>query len=61
MTATTRDDLRADIAEIIEVAPDAIGDDTNLLDAGLDSMRAMNLAMLWDCLLYTSPSPRDRG
>lgn len=48
MTATTRDDLRTDIAGIIEVAPDAIGDDTNLLDAGLDSMRAMNLAMLWE-------------
>ena len=40
--------LRADIVAILEEAPGVVGDDDNLLDSGLESMRAMNLAMLWE-------------
>jgi aryl carrier-like protein len=47
MTDLTLERLRADIAAAIEVPADAIGDTDNLLDAGLDSMRAMNLALQW--------------
>ncbi len=43
----TLEQLRADIAAILEDAP-LPGDDDNLLDSGLDSMRAMNLAMQWE-------------
>lgn len=41
-------DLRADIAAMLDVAPDELGDDDNLMDFGLDSMRAINLAMRWE-------------
>lgn len=44
----TLDQLRADIAGMLDEATAEIGNDDNLLDAGLDSMRAMNLAMQWD-------------
>lgn len=44
----TLDQLRADIAEILEEDLSTIGDDDNLMDLGLDSMRAMNLASHWD-------------
>lgn len=40
--------LRADVAEILQLAPATLADDANLLDSGLDSLRAMNLAMHWD-------------
>ncbi|TCP81657.1 aryl carrier-like protein [Rhizobium sp. PP-CC-2G-626] len=39
--------MRRDIATMIYVDPDEIGDDDNLMDLGLDSMRAMNLLLLW--------------
>ncbi len=48
MTAITLEKLRADIAALLEDAPESFGDDENLMDLGLDSMRAMNLAMEWD-------------
>lgn len=48
MSGTSRETLRADVAEILEVAPSEVSDDANLMDAGLDSMRAMNLASLWE-------------
>lgn len=48
MTAITLEKLRADIAALLEDAPETFGDDENLMDLGLDSMRAMNLAMEWD-------------
>lgn len=44
----TLERLRADIADIIGESPDAIADADNLMDAGLDSMRAMNLAVKWE-------------
>lgn len=43
----TRDTLRADVAELIGEEPEAIGYDDNLIDLGLDSMRLMNLLLLW--------------
>lgn len=43
----TRESMRADIARMLHEAPDAIGDDDSLIDLGLDSMRAMNLVLLW--------------
>ena len=30
-------------------------------DLGADSLDTVELVMALDCLLYTSPSPRDRG
>ncbi|MFT3964501.1 MAG: phosphopantetheine-binding protein [Sphingobium sp.] len=49
MTAetVTLEALRADIAAMVELASSAIGDDDNLMDIGLDSMRAMNLVLQW--------------
>ncbi|RKF17597.1 phosphopantetheine-binding protein [Altericroceibacterium spongiae] len=44
----TREKLRQDIAAMLEIDADALGDDDNLMDMGLDSMRAMNLVMQWD-------------
>lgn len=40
--------LRAYIVAILEEDPEAVADDADLLDMGLDSMRAMNLVMQWD-------------
>ncbi|OLF14231.1 isochorismatase [Actinophytocola xinjiangensis] len=37
------DDLREHIAEILDVPPDTIGDEDNLLDHGFDSIRMMSL------------------
>lgn len=47
MTVTLQQ-LRADIAAIIEEDVSVVGDEDNLMDLGLDSMRAMNLVMQWD-------------
>ncbi|MBN9506516.1 MAG: hypothetical protein J0I69_10865 [Altererythrobacter sp.] len=47
MTLTLQQ-LRADIAAIIEQDASAIGDGDNLIDLGLDSMRVMNLAVQWE-------------
>lgn len=44
----TLERLRADVADIIGETPDSIADTDNLMDAGLDSMRAMNLAVKWE-------------
>jgi aryl carrier-like protein len=43
----TRERMRADIAALIHEAPEEIGGDDNLIDLGLDSMRAMNLLVAW--------------
>lgn len=45
--ALTLERLRADIVSVLPEAPDAIGDDENLLDLGLDSIRIMMLAHRW--------------
>lgn len=47
-SALTIDTLRTQIAAILEDPDSEFGNDDNLIDAGLDSMRAMNLAMYWD-------------
>jgi len=43
----TRESLRADIAAIIHLAPEEIGGEDDLIDLGLDSLRAMNLLVRW--------------
>lgn len=43
----TLDTLRADVAQLLHEDPSAIQDDDNLMEWGLDSMRAMNLAARW--------------
>jgi len=50
MTAhtVTLERLRADVAEMLEQPAATIGDDDNLMDIGLDSMRTMNLVMAWE-------------
>ena len=40
--------FRAQMAEMLELAPADLSLDAPLMDQGLDSMRAMNLAMQWD-------------
>lgn len=48
MTRPDIDKLRADIAAILNEDPASIGDDDNLSDLGLDSMRVMALLMQWE-------------
>lgn len=48
MNGTTQEMLRTDIAEALEIAPAEVDEHANLMDMGLDSMRAMNLATLWE-------------
>lgn len=48
MTEVTLEKLRADIAAMLDDDSVTVGDDDNLMDIGLDSMRAMNLVMQWD-------------
>lgn len=45
--ALTIDKLRADVAAMLEIDPGEVGDADNLMDLGLDSMRAMNLTLQW--------------
>lgn len=41
------EDLRREIAELLQVAPDEIADDDNLLFVGLDSIRLMSIVERW--------------
>lgn len=43
----TRDQIVGDIAEVLEIAPGDLEDDTNVLDMGLDSVRLMSLIERW--------------
>ncbi|GAB05494.1 isochorismatase [Gordonia amarae] len=43
----TRDQIVGDIAEVLEIAPGELEDDTNVLDMGLDSVRLMSLIERW--------------
>lgn len=45
--ALTLERLRDDIAHILHESPEDIGLDDNLMDLGLDSMRAMSLVTRW--------------
>lgn len=48
MTAPlTFERMRADIARAIHEEPENVGPHDNLLDLGLDSMRAMSLVLAW--------------
>jgi len=44
----TRERMRADIAALIYEDPEEIGGEDNLIDLGLDSMRAMTLLVRWN-------------
>ncbi|MCD9032330.1 phosphopantetheine-binding protein [Luteimonas sp. Y-2-2-4F] len=43
----TLERMRADIAKQLGEAPEDIGDDDDLMDLGLDSMRVLGLVMTW--------------
>lgn len=43
----TLERMRADIARQLGEAPEDIGDDDDLMDLGLDSMRVLGLVMKW--------------
>ncbi|MGA0563975.1 phosphopantetheine-binding protein [Ancylobacter sp. VNQ12] len=43
----TRERMRADIARMLHEDPEEIGGEDSLMDLGLDSMRAMNLVLMW--------------
>ncbi len=43
----TLEQMRADVAEMVHEDPSAIADDDDLMDLGIDSMRAMNLILKW--------------
>ncbi|MDD2868683.1 phosphopantetheine-binding protein [Neomegalonema sp.] len=45
--ALTLERMRADVAAKIHEEPDAVSDHENLMDLGLDSMRLMELTLLW--------------
>lgn len=46
-TPLTLERMRADIAAMVHEAPENIADDDNLMDLGVDSMRALNLILKW--------------
>lgn len=39
--------MRADVARVLECEPADIGDDDNLIDLELDSMRMLGLVLAW--------------
>ncbi|MCF3468217.1 MULTISPECIES: phosphopantetheine-binding protein [Stenotrophomonas] len=39
--------MRADVARVLECTPAEIGDDDNLIDLDLDSMRMLGLVLAW--------------
>lgn len=45
--ALTLERMRADIAAMVDEAPEELKDDDNLLDWGLDSLRIVNLTVEW--------------
>ncbi|MBV6758674.1 MULTISPECIES: phosphopantetheine-binding protein [Rhodococcus] len=46
-TVPTRDRIRADVADVLDVPVADIDDDANLLDEGMDSVRVMALVERW--------------
>lgn len=44
----TRERMRAEIAAMLHEDPSEIGGEDNLIDLGLDSMRAMSLLTRWN-------------
>jgi len=47
MNALSLERMRADVAGMLGEAPEDIGDDDNLMDLGLDSMRVLGLVLAW--------------
>lgn len=45
--APTREELRAAVAELLEIDPAAVGDEDDLIGLGMDSLRMMRLVNLW--------------
>lgn len=43
----TLETLRADLARMLEMAPEEIGLDDDLIDLGLDSLRMLGLVLRW--------------
>ncbi|ATE54235.1 MULTISPECIES: phosphopantetheine-binding protein [Actinosynnema] len=43
----TAERVRADVAEVLGVAPEELAGDADLLDLGLDSVRVMGLVERW--------------
>ncbi|WMJ69443.1 phosphopantetheine-binding protein [Stenotrophomonas sp. 24(2023)] len=43
----TLERMRADVARVLDCAPGDIGDDDNLIDLDLDSMRMLGLVLAW--------------
>ncbi len=39
--------MRADVARVLDCEPAGIGDDDNLIDLDLDSMRMLGLVLAW--------------
>lgn len=39
--------MRADVARVLDCSPADIGDDDNLIDLDLDSMRMLGLVLAW--------------
>ncbi|WP_305093916.1 phosphopantetheine-binding protein [Prescottella sp. R16] len=46
-TVLTREAVVSDIATALDRSPESIGDELNLLDEGLDSIRIMGLVERW--------------
>jgi len=46
-TIPTLEDMRAEVAQLIGVPVSDVADEANLMDLGLDSIRAMSLAQKW--------------
>ncbi len=44
----SRDELRAEIARMINDRPDQVGSDDDLMDLGLDSLRLLDLVTGWN-------------
>lgn len=44
----TLEQMRKDVAELIDLDPSEVGDDDMLPDLGLDSLRLMRLVMVWE-------------
>jgi aryl carrier-like protein len=45
--AVTHARMRADLARALRIAPEELADEDDLIDLGLDSMRAMSLLTRW--------------
>ncbi|WP_312252074.1 phosphopantetheine-binding protein [Stenotrophomonas sp.] len=43
----TLERMRADLARVLDCTPGEIGDDDNLMDLDLDSMRMLGLVLAW--------------